>query len=307
MVSGEHFIDTTRALADLLAQAGEPDPGRLAAAMLPSDPLAYFQGGGRTAAQLQAAIAHAGTLDTGQGLARGILVPRAQAKVLVPLPHPPKIVCVARNFAEHAKEAQLEIPEIPILFARFASTLIAVGEPVLVPRVSEEVDWEGELALVIGTGGRHIDRQQAMEHVAGYTVFNDVSVRDYQFRVTQYTGGKNFASSGPIGPWITLAGEALNPHDLQITTTVNGEVMQQGNTRDFIFGIPEIIEHISEFIALEPGDIIALGTPAGVGFKRTPPVFLRHGDTVQVEIPGVGSLCNPVANEPLLEQEHNND
>jgi len=205
-------------------------------------------------------------------------------ELLPPIPRPPKIICVARNYAEHAKEAGLEISPIPILFARFSSTLIADGKPVVVPTVSNQLDWEGELAVVIGkhTRGKRITKANAMDYVFGYSVFNDVTVRDYQFRVTQYTSGKNFRSSGPFGPAIVTADEIKNPHDLEIRTTINGRVEQSANTSTMIYDIPTILEHIAEFIDLEPGDVIPTGTPAGVGFKRKPPVFLKDGDTVLI-------------------------
>lgn len=221
------------------------------------------------------------------------------AKLMVPIPRPPKTICVARNYAEHAKEAGLEISPIPILFARFPAAFVAPGDPVVVPSVSEQLDWEGELAVVIGkaTNGKRVSKAEAMDYVFGYSIFNDVTVRDYQFRVTQYTAGKNFRSSGPFGPSIVTADEIKDPHDLQITTKINGHIEQSASTSDMIYDIPTIIENISEFIDLEPGDLIPTGTPAGVGFKRKPPVFLRPGDEVTVEIPGVGILTNPVSSE----------
>jgi 2-keto-4-pentenoate hydratase/2-oxohepta-3-ene-1,7-dioic acid hydratase in catechol pathway len=223
----------------------------------------------------------------------------ADAKLLAPIQRPPKIVCIARNYAEHAKEAGLEISPIPIIFPRFSATLIADGAPVVVPKVSHQLDWEGELALIIGkhTNGRRLSKAEAMPYVYGYTIFNDVTVRDYQFRVTQYTAGKNFRHSGPFGPMIITADEIADPHNLQITTTLNGEVMQSASTSTMIYDIPTIIEHISDFIDLEPGDVIPTGTPAGVGFKRKPPVFLKEGDRIAVEIEGIGRLENPVVNE----------
>jgi 2-keto-4-pentenoate hydratase/2-oxohepta-3-ene-1,7-dioic acid hydratase in catechol pathway len=226
-------------------------------------------------------------------------VPLATAKLLPPIQRPPKIICVARNYAEHAKEAGLEISPIPILFARFPATLVADGAPVVVPNVSDNLDWEGELAVIIGkhTKGRRITRAEAMDHVFGYAIFNDVTVRDYQFRVTQYTAGKNFRHSGPFGPMIVTADEVANPHDLEIITTLNGTVEQRANTSTMIYDIPTILEHIADFIDLEPGDVIPTGTPAGVGFKRKPPVFLKPGDTITVEIPGIGRLSNPVVAE----------
>ncbi len=225
--------------------------------------------------------------------------PAADVTLLPPILRPPKIVCVARNYAEHAKEAGLEISPIPILFARFSKTFVADGDPVLVPAVSDNLDWEGELAVIIGksTNGRRITRDEAMDYVFGYSIFNDVTVRDYQFRVTQYTAGKNFRASGPFGPCIVTADEIADPHALDITTRLNGKVEQHANTGSMIYDIPTIIENIAEFIDLEPGDVIPTGTPAGVGFKRKPPVFLKDGDTISVEITGLGVLTNPVRNE----------
>jgi 2-keto-4-pentenoate hydratase/2-oxohepta-3-ene-1,7-dioic acid hydratase in catechol pathway len=184
-----------------------------------------------------------------------------------------------------------------MVFGRFSNTLIGDGAPILAPRVSEQLDWEGELAVVIGRGGGHIDKADALSHVAGYSIFNDVTVRDYQFRVTQYTAGKNFRASGPFGPYLLTADEAGDPQGLEITTTVNGEVKQSGATADMLFDVATLIESISEWIDLEPGDVIPTGTPHGVGFKRTPPEFLRAGDTVAVSITGLGTLANPVLAE----------
>jgi 2-keto-4-pentenoate hydratase/2-oxohepta-3-ene-1,7-dioic acid hydratase in catechol pathway len=225
--------------------------------------------------------------------------PLAGVKLLPPIPRPPKIVCVARNYAEHAREAGLPVSEIPIVFARFANTLVAEGDPIVVPAVSDNVDWEGELAVIIGKGtnGRRIGKAEAMDYVFGYSIFNDVSVRDYQFRVTQYTSGKNFRASGPFGPVIVTADELTDPHKLDIKTTINGEVMQSANTDTMIFDVPTILEHIADWIDLEAGDVIPTGTPAGVGFKRKTPIFLKDGDTVSIEISGIGTLTNPVIDE----------
>ncbi|MDJ1372703.1 fumarylacetoacetate hydrolase family protein [Gulosibacter molinativorax] len=297
VVSGDDYIDVTKAYAALLASEGELNAAAIAQGELSPDSLAFFRGGDRTLSALQDAVAHAESLPDADAREAGIRVSQSSTDTLVPIPNPPKIVCVARNYGKHAEEAGLQISEIPILFPRFAATQIAHGEPIVVPKVSHEVDWEGELAVVIGKGGRHITREDAFEHVAGYTVFNDVSVRDYQFRVTQYTGGKNFHASGPVGPHIALADEGLDPHNLRITTVINGVVKQDASTNEFIFDIPALIEHISEFIQLEPGDIIPTGTPAGVGFKRNPPEYLRDGDVVEITVEGIGTLRNPVINE----------
>ena len=233
--------------------------------------------------------------EDGTGLSQSI----HGIRFLPPIVSPPKIVCVARNYAEHAKEAGLAVSETPILFARFPATLIGDQAPILLPEISHQLDWEGEFAVVIGkhTNGRRITKAEAMEYVFGYTVFNDVTVRDYQFKVTQYTAGKNFRASGPIGPVVVTTDELADPHNLQIVTRINGRVEQDANTRTMLFDIPTILENIAEFIDLEPGDIIPMGTPAGVGFKRKPPVFLKPGDVVSVEVEGIGILTNPVQQE----------
>ncbi|MGH2843824.1 MAG: fumarylacetoacetate hydrolase family protein, partial [Solirubrobacteraceae bacterium] len=218
-------------------------------------------------------------------------------KLLPPVPHPPKIICVGRNYAAHAREAGREPSEFPILFSRFAATLLADGEPVLRPFVSEQLDWEGELAVVIGRGGRHIQRDVALEHVAGYSAFNDVTVRDYQFRTTQYLAGKNFSASAPFGPCLATRDELPDPQALEVRTFIDDEQVQYGRTEDMLFNVATIIAHLSEFVELEPGDVIATGTPSGVGFTRKPPRFLTPGQTVRVEVTGVGSLSNPVADE----------
>lgn len=244
---------------------------------------------------LQATIAELGKNPSErEGLAK-----LDSVKLLPPIGRPPKIICVARNYAEHAKEAGLEISPIPIMFARFANTFVAAGDPVLVPTVSHQLDWEGELAVIIGKGtkGKRITKAEAMDYVFGYSIFNDVTVRDYQFRITQYTAGKNFRASGPFGPYIVTKDEIADPHKLDITTTLNGKVEQHANTDTMIYDIPTILENIAEFIDLEPGDVIPTGTPAGVGFKRKPPVFLKEGDTISVEVTGLGVLTNPVHNE----------
>jgi len=296
----ELLVDVNRAYAALARARGLAAPDALADAHAPADALAFLQCGEAAVAAAREALEHALGLGRETAIARQLAVPLADAKLLPPIVNPPKVVCVARNYAEHAKEAGLQVSEIPILFARFANTLVAHGDPIVRPSVSEQVDWEGELAVVIGKPGHRIARADAMDHVAGYSVFNDVSVRDYQFRVTQYTGGKNFSHSGPFGPFLVLKDEVADPHKLDLTTELNGEVVQRGNTSDMIFDIPAIVEHISEFVALEAGDVIPMGTPSGVGFKRTPPRFLTPGDVVRVTVEGVGVLENPVIDEQEL-------
>jgi 2-keto-4-pentenoate hydratase/2-oxohepta-3-ene-1,7-dioic acid hydratase in catechol pathway len=298
VLDGESVIDARRAVALKLRAHGETRASALATAQVPADMTELLRGGPGALEAVRGGAEYAASGDLGPE--ELVIRPASSVRLLCPVPRPPKIVCVARNYAEHAREAGRELPEIPILFARFPVTLVAPGAPVVRPTVSHELDWEGELAVVIGRGGRHITREAAMDHVAGYTIFNDVTVRDYQFRVTQYTAGKNFSASGPLGPWLVLADEVADPHDLRITTTVSGELMQDGSTQDMIFDIPAIIEHVSEFVELEPGDVIPTGTPSGVGFTRKPPRFLVPGDTVRVEVSSLGVLENPVVDEEQL-------
>jgi 2-keto-4-pentenoate hydratase/2-oxohepta-3-ene-1,7-dioic acid hydratase in catechol pathway len=224
----------------------------------------------------------------------------ADLQLLPVVPRPPKFICVARNYAEHAAEAKLDVLQEPNLFLRFAQSLIADGDPIQVPRVSKAVDWEAELAFVIGRGGRHIAKGDALDHVAGYAIFNDVSIRDWQIKKPpiQFGAGKNFDASGPFGPDLVTADEIPDPHALGIQLTVNGVVKQSSTTGSMIFDVPTLIEFISTFTTLEPGDVIATGTPSGVGNFRDPPEFLVAGDTVRIELEGVGVQRNPVIDEP---------
>ncbi|PKQ06377.1 MAG: 5-oxopent-3-ene-1,2,5-tricarboxylate decarboxylase [Alphaproteobacteria bacterium HGW-Alphaproteobacteria-11] len=215
------------------------------------------------------------------------------------IPRPGKIICLGLNYAEHAAEGGRERPDYPNFFMRCATSLVGHGQPVMRPRVSEQLDFEAELAAVIGrTVPRHVTRAKALDYVAGYSCFNDVSVRDYQRRTPQWTIGKNFDGTGPFGPLFVTADE-LPPGatGLAIASRLNGETMQSANTRDMIFPVDETIALLSDCMTLEAGDVLVMGTPAGVGFARTPPVWMKPGDTIEVEIEGVGLLANPIAAE----------
>jgi 2-keto-4-pentenoate hydratase/2-oxohepta-3-ene-1,7-dioic acid hydratase in catechol pathway len=209
---------------------------------------------------------------------------------------PKKILCVGVNYRPHIEEMGRDVPDYPVVFTRFASSLVRNGEPLVRPRISEQFDFEGELAVVIGKTARHVSRASALDHVGGYCCFLDGSVRDWQRHTMQFTAGKNFERSGAMGP-VVAAADVGDPAKLELTTRVNGEVMQHGRIADLVFNIPYLIEYCSTFAELEPGDVIATGTPGGVGAARTPPVWLRNGDVVEVEIPGVGLLSNPVCDE----------
>lgn len=218
---------------------------------------------------------------------------------LAPLvPEPGKIVCLGLNYFDHAKEGGREKPEYPWFFFRGASSLLAHGAPALKPRVSEKLDYEAELAVVIGRRGKHVPKDKALDLVFGYACFNDVSVRDYQKRTPQWTIGKNFDATGGFGPMLVTADE-LPPgaEGLHIQGRLNGRVMQDANTRDMIWGVAETIALLTECLTLEPGDVIVMGTPAGVGQSRTPPVWMKAGDVFEVEIDSLGTLTNPIVDE----------
>jgi 2-keto-4-pentenoate hydratase/2-oxohepta-3-ene-1,7-dioic acid hydratase in catechol pathway len=233
---------------------------------------------------------------------RGPRFSLGDVRFLPVIPNPEKIVCVVRNYLEHHQEAvaagmQVTLAEYPPIFIRYARSQVGHGEPIIRPRVSEQLDWEGELAVIIGTGGRHIAEDAAMAHVAGYAVYNDASIREYQFHAKQIAAGKNFDGTGAFGPYLVTADEIADPDNLALETRLNGTVMQSSNTRHMIFKIPRLVSYASQIFALTPGDVIVTGTPAGVGWSRKPPLFMKQGDVVEVEIEKVGLLRNPVLNE----------
>lgn len=218
-------------------------------------------------------------------------------KLLAPIPRPGKFICVGLNYRDHAIETGQQIPDVPTIFNKFATAVIGPGENVVLPKVSKAPDYEAELGFVIGRGGRHIAAENWKDHVFGYTIVNDVSARDYQRATTQWLMGKTFDTFAPTGPWITTANDVRDPHDLDIQLEIGGEVLQHSNTRELIFKIPDLIAFLSSVCTLEPGDIISTGTPSGVGFTRTPPRFLLHGEEVAVKIAGLGELRNPIVAE----------
>ena len=215
-------------------------------------------------------------------------------KLLPVIPNPGKIFCVGHNYESHRQETGRDKTEHPSIFLRFADSQTGHGQPLLMPAVSTMFDFEGELALVIGKPGRAIAEDQALAHVAGYACYNDASVRDWQWHTSQFAPGKNFPQTGAFGPWLVSADEIPDPSTLSVTTRVNGEVVQSQPTADMIFSVPIIIAYVSAFTPLSPGDVIVTGTPGGVGAKRQPPLWLKEGDRVEVDIPGVGLLANRV-------------
>jgi len=221
----------------------------------------------------------------------------AAVKLLAPIPRPPKFICVGMNYRDHAREAGVEIPSVPTIFSKFSNVVIGPGAPIVLPKNSSRPDYEAEFAFVIGPGGRHIPAVHALDHVFGYTIVNDVSARDHQTATSQWLISKSFDTFAPMGPWIVTRDEIADPHALDLQLEIGGDVLQQSNTRELVFGVPALIEYISSVVTLEPGDIVATGTPAGVGFARKPPRYLRPGDEVVIRIQGIGELRNPVTGE----------
>jgi 2-keto-4-pentenoate hydratase/2-oxohepta-3-ene-1,7-dioic acid hydratase in catechol pathway len=225
------------------------------------------------------------------------IVDGAGVEWLAPLPDARRIFCIGINYRAHREEMGRDASAHPTVFVRWSSSVVGDGVPIVRPRESTMLDFEGELAVVIGRPGRRIAPGAALEHVLGYSCFQDGSVRDFQRHTSQFTAGKNFDRSGAFGPSIVTADDVADPSRLTLTTRVNGAVMQQATTDLLIFDVPELIAYLSSFTELRPGDVIATGTPGGVGVARTPPVFLCPGDTVEVEIPGIGTLRNTVIDE----------
>ena len=241
----------------------------------------------------------AGALDEiraiGDGAEAGLAID--DVTLLPPIVSPGKVFCIGVNYRKHVLEMGRDLPDHPWVFTRSADSFVGHGDNMLRPAVSEQFDFEGELAVIIGKRAHRVDAASALDHVAGYCCLNDGSIRDFQRHSGQFTAGKNFWRSGAMGPWLVTADEVGDPAALQLETRLNGEVMQAAPTSDLIFDIPTLIEYCSSFARLEPGDVIATGTPGGVGAARKPPVWLRDGDTIEVSISGIGTLTNKVIDE----------
>jgi 2-keto-4-pentenoate hydratase/2-oxohepta-3-ene-1,7-dioic acid hydratase in catechol pathway len=265
----------------------------------PADPLAWFDMNGPWFKK--ARETHDALVRDERALAdareKGWLVPSKDAYWFAPVPRPGKIICIGLNYRDHAAESNMAIPEKPVMFSKFSNCVVAPGEPVVLPTTSQQVDYEAELAVVIGRRAKHVSADRAYDYVLGYTAFNDVSARDFQFADGQWQRGKSCDTFAPMGQTIVTTDTITDPHKLSIKLVLNGQTMQDSNTDQLIFGVPALIEFITQSITLEPGDVIATGTPPGVGFARKPPVFLKPGDQMEVLIEGMGGLGTPVVSE----------
>lgn len=224
-------------------------------------------------------------------------IPLSDLSLLSPIPNPDKIICIGLNYMSHIKETGREAPKWPSIFTRYPSSVVGHGQEMIRPKVSDAFDYEGELAVIIGKKGRNISAADAMSHVAGYSCFNDGSIRDYQRHTSQFWAGKNFDRSGAMGPALVTVDESPRLEDMKLQTRLNGETVQSVPVSDLAFGIPELIAYISSVTELLPGDVIATGTPSGVGLFREPNLFMKPGDEIEVEISGLGTLANTIADE----------
>ncbi len=307
----EQVVDLNRAYHAALQHSGNEDELAVADARVPIDMIGLLKGGDTSLRAAGQAIAfvrsqlegqESPTINRADAINRvptqqGIVYTIDRVSLLPPVLRPGKVICLGLNYRDHAAEAGMAVPEYPVLFHKVAGSLVGHNQPIVIPRISSQIDYEGELAIIIGRRGKYIAEDEAYSYVAGYTVANDVSARDLQFRTSQWTTGKMLDTFGPLGPALVTRDEVPDPHILFIKTTLNGHVLQDGNTADMIFRVPFIIKYISEIVTLEPGDVIMTGTPAGIGNTRRPQVFMKPGDTVTVEIGHLGKLTNPVVAE----------
>jgi acylpyruvate hydrolase len=270
--------------------------------VLPSDLLGFLQAGdlGLAAARQVEGLARSSRASGDllrDSSGRPIDFPESQVKIAAPIARPGKIICLGLNYADHAAETGQPRPTIPILFTKYANAIVGPGDPIVLPEASSEVDYECEFAVVIGRAARRVALESALDYVAGYTMLNDVSARDLQRETSQWFRGKSPDTFAPTGPYLVTKDEVPDPAALDVRLWLNGDLMQSSNTRHLIFDVPFLVHHLSKTITLEPGDIISTGTPSGVGFARKPPVLLKSGDRVRLEIGNLGALENPVITE----------
>jgi acylpyruvate hydrolase len=280
-LQGERIADLQASLAASLARRGVVRAQEIAATLVPASTRGFLEGG-------------VASRDAVAGITEWITVDRSAARLHAPIADPGKFICIGLNYKDHAEEAGQAIPKEPPIFAKWSNAIIDPGEPILRPRGSTQLDWEVELGVVIGRTARYVAREQALDHVAGYTIVNDASARDFQFLTTQWMAGKIFETAAPVGPYIADREEIPDPHVLDLKTFVNGKQTQRGNTKTLIFDVRYLVSYLSGLMTLSPGDLIATGTPPGVGLGMKPPVFMQPGDVCRMEITGLGVLENPI-------------
>ncbi|MEB3100088.1 fumarylacetoacetate hydrolase family protein [Ferviditalea candida] len=296
-VENERYIDLNTACRLLLESQGKAHAEKLANTYCPTNMVEFLRGGEESMALAKESVAYVGSSDFSADVNKKLYYEGADVKLEAPVQNPGKIVCVGLNYREHILEMGREIPKIPVIFAKFSNTLVAPGDPILKPKLSDNLDHEAEFAFVIGKKGRHISEDEAMDYVAGYTIANDVSVRDFQRRTNEWLQGKTFDATLPMGPHLVTKESLPEPDQCEVVLTLNGVERQRSNTKNLVFTVPFLVSFLSGIMTLEPGDVVLTGTPGGVGQARNPQSWMKHGDTVRVEIEGLGVLENPVVNE----------
>jgi len=298
---GGYIVDLNRAYRASLQQGGNQEELAVADVRVSPDMITLLSGGATSLRGAREAIAYVESRlsqsDTTLTKQQGILTTPDQISYLPPVLRPSKVICLGLNYRDHAAEAHMAVPDYPILFHKVAGSLTGHNQPIVIPRISDRIDYEGELAIIIGRKGKYISEEEALEYVAGYTNANDVSARDLQFRTSQWTTGKMLDTFGPLGPALITCDEVPDPQALRITTILNGVTMQDATTADMLFPVSFVVSYVSQIVTIEPGDVIMTGTPPGIGNTRTPPVYLKPGDSVSVEIERLGRLTNPVVAE----------
>lgn len=301
VVKENKIVDLNYAFQALLKEQGKIRYKEIAEAYIPADMIGFLQGGEESLSYAKEAVSFA--LKHENVFADKIIHDYEDVKIEAPLLNPGKIICVGHNYRDHILEMGHELPENPVIFAKFANTIIGPEDDIPLYPISEQLDYEAEFAFIVGKRARGVKRDRALDYVAGYTIANDVTYRDIQRRTLQWLQGKTVDGTAPMGPWIVTADEMGNPGGLEMVLTVNGEERQRANTDNLVFDVPRLVEFLSNLMTLEPGDVVLTGTPGGVGFARNPQVFLKDGDVVRIEIDKIGVLENKVT----LVKEYGND
>lgn len=291
-ITNENVVDLNAAFEALQDSQGKIRTKQIAEAFVPNDMTGFLQGGKESMQYANEAINFAQEHNEYKG--RKLLYAKDEVKVGAPVPGPGKMICVGHNYREHILEMGRQIPEFPVVFAKFSNTVIGPEDEIPFFPISEQLDYEAEFAFVIGKKARNISQEEALDYVAGYTIVNDVTYRDIQRRTIQWLQGKTVEGSAPMGPWLITTDELTNPSGLEVVLTVNGEERQHTNTANLVFSVQYLVEFLSNLMTLEPGDVILTGTPGGVGVAMDPPSFLKDGDVVSISIDGVGVLENTV-------------
>lgn len=291
-VTNENVVDLNAAYEALQDSQGKIRAKQIAEAYVPNDMTGFLQGGKESMQYANEAIHFA--LENKEYKGRTLVFAKKDVKVGAPVPEPGKMICVGHNYREHILEMGRQIPEFPVVFAKFSNTVIGPEDDIPFFPISEQLDYEAEFAFVIGKRARNVSQEEALDYVAGYTIVNDVTYRDIQRRTIQWLQGKSVDGTAPMGPWLVTTDELTNPSGLEVVLTVNGEERQHTNTANLVFSVQYLVEFLSNLMTLEPGDVILTGTPGGVGVAMDPPSFLKDGDVVSISIDGVGVLENKV-------------